>query len=61
MKTTHRGLGITDDDWTTAVELLGSALDKYRIPAREQTEFMHIIARLKGDIVDGTPGRVGIT
>jgi truncated hemoglobin YjbI len=56
MKTTHLGLGITDDDWKTAANLLTAALDKYRVPAREQTEFMDIIASMKGDIIDPAAG-----
>lgn len=52
MKTTHRGLGITDDDWVTAADLLTAALDKYRVPAPEQVEFMRIVTSLKGDIVE---------
>lgn len=52
MKTTHRGLGITEDDWTTAADLLWAALDKYRVPVREQAEFMRIVTSLKDDIVE---------
>src|SRR2546430_16878869 len=32
MKTTHTGLGITEDDWNAAAKHLVEALDKYKVP-----------------------------
>src|SRR5215212_7341975 len=37
MRTTHEGLGITDEDWDIAVKLLGETLEKFKVPKAEQT------------------------
>jgi hemoglobin len=35
MKTTHEGLGITEEDWNAAVAHLTASLDKFQVPQRE--------------------------
>jgi hemoglobin len=52
MKTVHKGLGITDSDWKTAVDLLTRALTKYQVAPQEQSEFMQIIWKMKSMIVE---------
>jgi len=52
MKTTHKGLGITESDWKIAVNLLTAALNKYQVAPREQSEFMQIIEDMKSTIIE---------
>ena len=52
MKTSHKGLGITENDWTLTVKHLSDSLDKFKVPAREKGEFLAIIGGLKADIVE---------
>jgi hemoglobin len=51
-KTSHKGLGITEADWTASVKVLSDALDKFKVPQKEHDEFMGIVATLKADIVE---------
>ena len=50
MKTTHTGLGITEDDWNASVKHLVATLDKFKVPEREKNEVLAAISGLKGDI-----------
>ena len=52
MRTTHEGLGITEDDWNVSVKLLGQTLDKFKVPKAEQDELAKLLTTLKPDIVD---------
>ncbi len=52
MKTAHEGLGISESDWTRFVEITKGVLDKYRVPPREQQEFLQAVAPLKSLIVE---------
>jgi truncated hemoglobin YjbI len=56
MKTAHKGMGITETDWTIAVDLFTKALNKRNVAAREQKEFLQIIRNMKSLIVE-VPGR----
>src|SRR5499433_2863860 len=38
MKTAHKGMKITDGEWSATVENLGKALTKQGVPAKEQAE-----------------------
>jgi hemoglobin len=51
MQTSHTGLGITEEDWTTTVKALGGTLSKFKVPARVQQDVMNAIAGLKSQIV----------
>jgi len=51
MKTTHKGMKITEAEWTATVENLGKALDKHKVGAKEKQELVSAIAPMKGDIV----------
>jgi hemoglobin len=51
-KTTHAGLGITDDEFDVVVGHLAEALDKYKVPAAEHKELMAIVETLRKDIVE---------
>lgn len=51
MKTVHKALGITNEDWVVAVRLLTETLTKFNVPAREQRELLTIVSSVKGEIV----------
>jgi hemoglobin len=51
MKTTHKGMKITEAEWNATVENLGKALDKHKVGAKEKQELVGAIAPMKGDIV----------
>jgi hemoglobin len=60
MKTVHKGLGVTDADWSIAIDLLTAALTKHRVALPEQSEFLAMIGAMKDLIVesaghDGAP------
>lgn len=52
MKTSHKGLGITEDDWNTSVKLLVGILTKYKVKEHEQKELAAALTSLKADIVE---------
>lgn len=52
MKTSHKGLGITEADWTSAVNHLVGSLDKFKVPQKEKDDLLAIASSLKKDIVD---------
>jgi hemoglobin len=52
MKTSHKGMGITEDDWDIAVKHLVATLNKFNVPAKEKDQVLGAISGLKGDIVE---------
>jgi hemoglobin len=51
MKTTHKGMDITEAEWNATVEALSKALTKHAVPAKEQGELLAILGPMKKDIV----------
>jgi hemoglobin len=51
MKSAHAGMNINSGHFNALVQDLGKALNKYRVPAREQRELVAILAPTKKDIV----------
>jgi hemoglobin len=51
MKTTHKGMRITDAEWNATVENLVQALDKHKVGAREKSELLGALGPMKADIV----------
>ena len=51
MKTSHKGLGITEDDWQAALVDLGATLAKFKVGAAEQRDLAAALGPLKADIV----------
>jgi len=51
MTTVHTGLGITEEDWTIMVRLLGDTFNKFKVPASLQQEVVSAVAPLKSQIV----------
>jgi hemoglobin len=52
MKTAHKGLGITEEDWNISVKHLLATLTKFKVPEKEQKEVAAAITTLKADIVE---------
>ncbi|MGA9772008.1 MAG: group 1 truncated hemoglobin [Blastocatellia bacterium] len=52
MKTSHKGLGITEEDWNIAVKHLVNTLTKFKVPEKEQKEVAGALMGLKADIVE---------
>ena len=52
MKTSHKGLGITNADWDAAAKHLSDSLDKFKVPEREKGEVLAFVTTLKKDIVE---------
>jgi hemoglobin len=52
MKTSHKGLGITEDDWNIAVKHLVATMNKFKVGQKEQEEVAAALTKLKGDIVE---------
>jgi len=51
MKTSHKGLGITEMEWDIFMPHVAAALDNVGVSPREKTEFLEIAEGLKWDIV----------
>ena len=51
MKTAHKGMGITDADFTALVEDLVKALDKNHVDEASKGELLGALGGMKGDIV----------
>jgi hemoglobin len=52
MKTTHKGMKITEAEWNATVENLTKALDKHKVGAKDQQELIGAIAPMKPEIVN---------
>jgi hemoglobin len=52
MKTAHKGLGVTEEDWNISVKHLMATLAKFKVPEKEQKEVTDAISGLKTDIVE---------
>ena len=48
----HRGMKLTDAEFTALVEDLVRSLDKFKVPGREQQELLAALGGMKGQIVD---------
>ena len=52
MKTSHEGLGITNEEWDITLAHIGATLDALGVAAQEKSEVLAAAASLKGDIVE---------
>jgi hemoglobin len=52
MKDAHKGMMISENDWTITVHLLIESLNKFKVPQKEQNEFLTIVSSVKKDIVE---------
>jgi len=51
MADAHKGMKITDADFTALVEDLTKSLDKFKVGDKEKTELLTALGGMKGDIV----------
>ena len=51
MKTAHKDMRITEDEWNATVENLVKALDKNNVPAQSKQELLGALGPMKKDIV----------
>ncbi len=51
MKTTHKGMNITEAEWNATVENLTKALDKNKVDAKDKSELLGMLGPMKADIV----------
>lgn len=52
MKTSHKGMGISEAEWNIAAGHLVATLDKFKVPAKEKDEVLGAVSSLKKDIVE---------
>jgi truncated hemoglobin YjbI len=52
MKSTHKGMGITEAEFNAIAADLKATLDKFKVPAKEQDELFAIVGSTKADIVE---------
>ena len=52
MKTSHKGMGIAEADWTATVGHLIASLDKFKVGQKEKDDLLAIASSLKKDIVE---------
>ena len=52
MKTSHKGLEITEAEFNYVVDDLVKTLDKYQVPGQEKNELLALLGSMKGDIVE---------
>lgn len=52
MKSAHAGMKLTDAEFTALAEDTTKALNKFKVPAKEQSEVIGLLASLKGDVVN---------
>jgi len=52
MKTTHKGLGITGQEWQVLISHILNVLETFKVPEEDLKEIMTMISNLKSDIVE---------
>jgi hemoglobin len=52
MEISHKGMGITESDWSAFLEHLNATLDSFSVPQRESSEVVAFIQSTKPDIVE---------
>jgi hemoglobin len=54
MKTSHVGMRISEDDWSTFLGHLDTTLEAFAVPQRERDDVVGFIASTKDDIVEAS-------
>lgn len=52
MKTVHKGMMISENDWNIMAGLFVETLNKFKVPKKEQDELLAIVSTTKKDIVE---------
>jgi hemoglobin len=53
MKTSHKSMGINQQDYAAFERHLAATLEKFKVPERERNDVMNFITSLESDIVEG--------
>ena len=51
MKDIHRGMDISDAEFNDMAGDMAKTLDKFKLPQREKTDVLNLLASLRGDVV----------
>jgi hemoglobin len=54
MKTSHKGMRISDEDWSAFLGHLNATLDEFQVPAAERAAVLVFVDSTKADIVERT-------
>ena len=52
MKTSHKGMGIDEDDWTVFLGHVNATLDEFKVPAAEKAAVVGFVQSLKADCLE---------
>ncbi len=52
MKTSHKGMNISESDWAIFIEHAGATMDALQVPQQEREDVAAFVTSLKGDIVE---------
>src|SRR5574337_24722 len=52
MKTSHRGMKISENDWSIFLQHAGATMDTLKVPKQERDEIVTFVLSLKEDIVE---------
>jgi hemoglobin len=52
MKTSHRGMNISESDWRAFLGHVEATLDSFKVPADERAEVLAFVNSTKSDIVE---------
>jgi hemoglobin len=52
MKTSHKGMKISESDWSALLGHLGETLDAFHVPAAEREQVVGFLQSTKADIVE---------
>lgn len=52
MKTSHKGMKISESDWSSFLEHAGATMDALQVPQQEREDIAAFVTSLKGDIVE---------
>lgn len=51
-KTSHKGMGINESDWTLFMGHINATLDKFQLPQQERSDVIEFIESTREDIVE---------
>jgi len=51
-KTSHKGMGVNEKDWSIFINHLKATLDKFQVPDQERSDVLGFIESTKVDIVE---------
>jgi hemoglobin len=54
MKTSHKGMRISEEDWSAFLGHLNATLDEFQVPAAERAAVLAFVDSTKADIVERT-------